>query len=419
MPNLTILISGAGITGNALAFWRNKIGHRVTVVERSPKLRESGLQVDLREPGITVMKRMGLEEAFRAKSVPEQGMEFVDHSGRRKAYFAANRSGLGMQAFVTEYEIMRGDLCRLLYDATDGRGTYMFGAFVQSFTQDQSGVDVLFSTGQRDRFDLLIGADGQGSHTRKMMLGPNVPDPFHPLGVHIGYFTIPQSIRSGEAYNVTIYIAPGRRFLGTRRHSPDDIQAYLACRTDSERLTDVRGDVEEEKAALTEIFRGAGWETERILKGLEASDDFYCERLGVVRLDSWSSGRVVLVGDAAYCPSATTGMGTTSGLAGAYVLAGEISTYCSGEDTMHGGLHLALKGYDDVFRPFMDRVQRGIEKGSTYWDKIPAASWQIAILNFVLGLAAFLRLDVFAQFFLCENVRWKLPDYPRLVQESK
>jgi 2-polyprenyl-6-methoxyphenol hydroxylase-like FAD-dependent oxidoreductase len=90
---------------------------------------------------------------------------------------------------------------------------------------------------------------------------------------------------------------------------------------------------------LAEIFQGAGWQTEEILKSLKDTDDFYCERMGVVKLKSWSRGCVTLVGDAAYCPSANTGMGTTSAIVGAYILGGEIERYCGGsnrEDTEGG-----------------------------------------------------------------------------------
>ena len=92
MAQLKVLISGAGIAGNALAFWLLKLGHSVTVVERFPALRTSGLQVDLRGYGIQVLKLMGLEQAFRSKSAPEQGLQVVDKSGRRWAYFPANKS---------------------------------------------------------------------------------------------------------------------------------------------------------------------------------------------------------------------------------------------------------------------------------------------------------------------------------------
>jgi 2-polyprenyl-6-methoxyphenol hydroxylase and related FAD-dependent oxidoreductases len=175
------------------------------------------------------------------------------------------------------------------------------------------------------------------------------------------------------------------------------------------------------------MFRGAGWQTDQILKSLqEDTDDFYCERIGVVKLESWSRGRVVLVGDAAYCPSANTGMGTTSAIVGAYILAGEIARQC-GSATQNGdnaGNHItkddlltALKLYDQKFRPFMDKVQRGLIEGSLMWDWIASTWFSIFIFNCFVALASFLKLDILARFALREDVEdWKLPDYKEIVQ---
>jgi 2-polyprenyl-6-methoxyphenol hydroxylase and related FAD-dependent oxidoreductases len=84
MAPLKILICGGGIAGPALAFWLSKLGHDVTVIERFPSLRVSGQQLDLRGPGIPVMKRMGLEDRFDSQSIKEAGMQFVDDHGKRR-----------------------------------------------------------------------------------------------------------------------------------------------------------------------------------------------------------------------------------------------------------------------------------------------------------------------------------------------
>lgn len=61
---------------------------------------------------------------------------------------------------------------------------------------------------------------------------------------------------------------------------------------------------------------------------MKDAPDFHCDRMALVKLDSWHSGRVALVGNAAYCPTANTGMGTTSAIVDAYILAREISRDC-------------------------------------------------------------------------------------------
>ncbi|KAL6818158.1 FAD/NAD(P)-binding domain-containing protein [Trichoderma sp. SZMC 28013] len=421
MAQMKVLISGAGITGNALAYWLSKLGHNVTVVERYPELRTTGLQVDLRGPGVEVLKLMGLDQAFRARAVPEQGFEVVDSSNRRRAYFGVNNSGKGVQSFTTEYEIMRGDLCRIMYDVIKDKVTFLFGISIDSFKQKNDGVEVHFTDGKTDHFDVLVGADGMGSNTRKLMLGPGVQDALRPVkGAYTAYFTIPRPIQEGEEYNSTFYLATKRRAIMTRRHNPQEIQIYLPCNTTSDRMKKAHRDgVEEQKKALAEIFTDAGWQSKDIIRDMFASENFYCERLGLVKLDSWFNGNVALVGDAAYCPSPLTGMGTTSGLVGAYVLAGEISRHCG--KAKEGakptdGLDVAFKSYDDKFRPFIDQVTHGVGDDTIFWNKMPSSPFAIALVNLLLGIAAFLRLNVVGNWILKENVKWTLPNYDGLMR---
>ncbi|KAL7807266.1 FAD/NAD(P)-binding domain-containing protein [Trichoderma gracile] len=416
---MKVLISGAGITGNALAYWLSKLGHNVTVIERFSGLRTSGLQIDLRGHGVTVLKRMGLEEAFRAKSVPEQGLAIVDGANRRRAFFGVNKSGKGVQNFTTEYEIMRGDFCRLMHDAIKDKVSFRFGVSIGSLKQDGDGVDVEFTDGKAERFDVVVGADGMGSNTRKLMLGPGAQDALQPIrGFYTAYFTIPRPIRKGEDYHSTMYLATGRRGMMTRRHSPEEIQVYLSCTNFSEKMKKAHQDgVHEQKKMLAEIFQDAGWQSKDILRDMFDSDNFYCERMGLVKLDSWYDNRVVLVGDAAYCPSGLTGMGTTCGIVGAYVLAGEIARHCGtaeGGKAPLVGLNMAFKAYNDKLRPFIDQVTDGVGDDSIFWKLMPESAFGVALVNLLLGIAAFLRLNVLGQWILRENVKWTLPEYDEL-----
>lgn len=422
---MKILISGAGITGNALAFWLTKLGHEITIIERYPSLRANGLQIDLRGHGIEVMKRMGLEEAFRAMSVPEQGLQIVDSLGRQRAFFPANnKAGKGTQNFTTDYEIMRGDLCRLMYDTAKTKATYIFGTSIESFEEQDDTVLVQFTDGTTHQFDLVIGADGTGSHTRKKMLGPDAVNGFVPFeGVYTAYFTIPRPIQEGEPYMATMYMAPGRRLVMTRRHSPHAIQIYIGY-TDAERLKNTYQDAEAEKRALVEVFQNAGWETGKILDDMKDTNDFYGVRIGLVKLDSWFCGRVALVGDAAYCPSVNTGMGTTCGIVGAYILAGEIGRNCvrptnkdmDEVDNNKEDLTAAPQAYEDKFQPFMTQVQKGVAEDSQW--RIWSTRFGIGILHCLLGVASLLKVNV-GKWMLKEDVKgWDLPEYEELLREE-
>ncbi|KAL4935129.1 hypothetical protein BDV06DRAFT_234621 [Aspergillus oleicola] len=429
MAPLNILISGAGIAGTALAFCLSKLGHTVTVIERAPELRMNGLQLDLRGPGLQVLRRMGLEESFRKYTVAEQGLELVDKNGKRWGFFPANRSGKGLQSFTTDFEIMRGDLCRGLVEACGDEVKFVFGVYVVRFEDKQEGcVDAVFSDGTTGRYDLVVGADGVGSRMRRMMLGDeddssrdNPKTGYRSLGVFAAYCTVPKPIEPGEEYNATSFISTGNRGIMTRRHDPKVLQVYAMCRTRaSARLEDPsRGNNEEEMRALAEVFRGAGWKPEQILKAMAESDDLYCDRMAVVKLDAWSRGRIALVGDAAYCPSAMTGMGTSCAMIGAYILAGEIAKHCgtgsSSKIASTETIAAAFEVYEEKLRPFMDQVQKGLTDTDDYMANWPSSSFSVACLYFLFWISSILRLDVLAQLVLRENVKnWELPQYAEL-----
>ncbi|KAI0537104.1 hypothetical protein GGR58DRAFT_361542 [Xylaria digitata] len=426
MPPLRVLISGGGIAGNALAFWLSKIGHDITVVERFPSLRDTGLQLDLRGHGIEVMKRMGLEEAFEAQVAPEKGLQLVDKRGRRRAFFPSTASGDGVQNFTTEFEIMRGDMCRILHDAAVKHGAkFVFGTSIEKLEDKGGSVAVRFADGRNDSFDLVVGADGLNSRTRKMMLGPGAEDGLRPLdGVVAGYFTMPRPIQEGEEYLATVYMAPGNRGLMIRRSNPEKLQVYIGGKTDAFKNV-ARGDVKAEKAVMTEMLQGAGWETENVLKAMNTDNDFYLERMAIVKLDRWFRGRVVLVGDAAWCPTANTGMGTTSSIVGAYILAGEIGRYCgrgtakqAGKSNAGENIAKALASYDTKFRPFMDQVQKGVGEGSDWGYSLLSSAFGISLMHLFAAVASFFKVNIGAM-VLKEQVKdWDLPDYEELLKET-
>ncbi|KAI1384103.1 FAD/NAD(P)-binding domain-containing protein [Hypoxylon trugodes] len=407
MAPLKILICGGGIAGPALAFWltRSGAGHRITIVERFPSLRDKGAQIDLRAQGIEVVKRMGLIDEIRARLVDEVGVSFVDSKGKVKGTVMANKSGKGAQSLTSEYEIMRGDLVRLLYDATKDDVEYVFGKMVESFEQDENGVLAHFSDGSSHTYDVLVGADGQGSRARRAILPPGAPDPYRKLGVHIAYWFIP---RTEDDSNIRrTYLAPNGRMIFRRSHNPTETQVYFFLRDSSPELSSIPGASEEQqKEFWSQRFRDAGWQTDRFIEGMKATSNWYCQEVVQVCTDTWYKGRVALLGDAAHCPSPFSGMGTTGALIGAYVLAGEISRHAD-------NLPQALANYDKKFRPFVDEIQS--VKPFLFRIMMPDSSWAIWLIHFLAGLLTFLRIpELVARFSKEEKGGWKLPDYPEL-----
>lgn len=118
---LKVLIVGGGIAGPSLAYWLSRLNTEVTLIERFPKMRAYGQQVDLRGQGVPMMKKMGIEAAIRAVTIREPGMQLVDQSGKEMAYFPSIATDSTQQSFSSEFEIMRGDLVKILVGSRAAR----------------------------------------------------------------------------------------------------------------------------------------------------------------------------------------------------------------------------------------------------------------------------------------------------------
>lgn len=408
MAPLKVLICGGGCAGPVLAFWLARSGHQVVVVERFPALRATGAQIDLRGQGIEVAKRMGLLDTIRSKLVDESGVSMVDSQGNVQVTIMANKSGKGAQSLTSEFEIMRGDLVRILYEATKNDVHYIFGRTVESFEQDEKQVTAHFSDGTSDTFDLLVGADGQGSRIRGAILPSGAPEPYRKLGVHMAYWFIP---RTEDDTNIRrSYLSPGGRMIMRRSHSPTESQVYFFLRDDSTELSSIpRASIEQQKAFWTQRFRDAGWQTDRFLKCMEDTTNWYCQEVVQVCTNTWHKGRVVLLGDAAHCPSPFSGMGTTTSLVGAYVLAGEINQNPE-------NLPQAFANYDKILRPYIDEIQQ--VKPALIRMAIPETWWGIAILHLIAKVLCFFRIpDLVSRFSKEDNGGWKVPDYGEWKRE--
>src|ERR1700716_1670636 len=170
MTQPTVLISGAGIAGPALAFWLNKSGYRVTIVELADGIRPGGQTVDLRGAGGEVVERMGLIDKTRARSLDQRGVAWIKSDGRKRAEMPVTAfSGNGL---VSKLEILRGDLVDVLYQHTADRAEYRFGTRIESIEHGDDAVGFTIADGSPVSADLVVGADGPHSAVRRLVFGP-------------------------------------------------------------------------------------------------------------------------------------------------------------------------------------------------------------------------------------------------------
>jgi 2-polyprenyl-6-methoxyphenol hydroxylase-like FAD-dependent oxidoreductase len=343
----TILISGAGIAGPALAFWLNKHGYRVTIVELADGIRPGGQTVDLRGAGGDVVERMGLMDQMGRRSLDQRGVAWIKVDGSRRAHMpvtAFNGNGL-----VSKLEILRGDLVDVLYQATKGGTEYRFNTRIEDLNQDEDAVHATLSDGTTLSVDLVVGCDGPHSAVRRLAFGPE--EQFvKPLGGYNAWFTAPDTVGLDGWY--LMYQAPGLNASMRPSHDQALCKAGLAFR--SEPIAYDRRNPDEQRALLTKHFAGAGWQCDALLAAAATADDFYFDAFAQVHMPTISQGRVTLAGDAGYCASPLSGMGTSLALVGAYVLAGELGP---AESLGTERIRTALQRYAAVMRPYIGRCQ--------------------------------------------------------------
>ncbi|MEY9927888.1 2-polyprenyl-6-methoxyphenol hydroxylase-like FAD-dependent oxidoreductase [Catenulispora sp. GP43] len=334
----SILISGAGIAGPALAYWLHRHGFAATVVERSAFLRDSGGAVDFRGEQVKLLKAMGIFDAVKAAETAMGDEVIIDGAGQPVLAFSS-------AFFSGEVEIERGDLARILYDATRDYTDYVFGDRIVGLEQGADGVRVTFAGGAVADYDLVVGADGLHSGVRRLAFGPE--ERFRKdLGWAIAGFTAPNDL--GLDHEGRIYNVPGCGVMASSGRDRDRIGVGLVFHAPG--LEYDRRDTAAQKELVAATFAGAGWETPRLLEHLAKADDLYFDTLSQIHMDSWSTGRVVLLGDAAWC-AGPGGSGTGMAMMGAHVLAGELAA--AGADHT-----AAFAAYERILRPAAKTGQR-------------------------------------------------------------
>jgi 2-polyprenyl-6-methoxyphenol hydroxylase-like FAD-dependent oxidoreductase len=360
VSGLDVLVSGASIAGPAAAFWLRRAGHRLTVVERASKLRGAGQNVDVRGTGREVLRRMDVEGVALGQKTGELGIRFVDDRDVVLAEFPAGQDDSG--GATAQLEVLRGALSAILVDAGASDVGYEFGDQIAEVIQCDDKVDVTFAGGVRRRFDLVVVAEGTQSSTRTLVFGEV---PTRRRGLYTAFGSIDRHADDDQWW--TWFNAVGGRSITVR---PDNVGTTRVALSFLSRPKNYEGmALAEQRTALRAEYAGVKWKAPRILDALVTTQELYVDDLIQVRAPDWVHGRVVLLGDAAWCATPISGMGTTLALTGVYILAGELT---SGSRVNEG-----LGAYQARMRPMVARAQ-----------KLPPGAPRIAHPKSRAGLAA-------------------------------
>ncbi len=417
----TVLISGASVAGPTLAYWLSRYGFQPTVLERTPELRAGygGHAVDLFGPAVDIARKMGVLPQITAARTMTERLSF-DRPGKRPLEVDLQRLVQGISD--QHVEIMRGELATILHDATKNDVEYVFGDSIASLDDTRDGVRVTFENDTPPRtFDLVVGADGLHSNVRRLTFGPE-SDYRTYLGGYLAAFTVPNYL--GLEGEMRAYNTPGRLagIYGVRQTG--GARAAFIFRREQELDYDCR-DVEQQKRLVRAEYANVGWEVPRLLEEIDHSRDFYLDSISQIVMDTWSRGRVTLVGDAGYSPAPAVGGGTSIAMVGAYVLAGELHQAPGDHTIAYNAYEQAIGEIVKRFRTvgpttmktIVPRTQAQITLTAAMLRTIPKlpVSIQRTLSNFQGGVAKAIESVTLRDY---EHVAPAVPGFPVTLQRN-
>ncbi|MGR6915500.1 FAD-dependent monooxygenase [[Actinomadura] parvosata] len=345
------LVVGLGIAGMAAAIGLRQAGWQPVIVERAPGRRRGGYFVGLMPEGRRAAADLGVAAHLHTRNPPDGG----------KAYSLTRRGtrepGLGfLHQPGAPAAVVRGDIEAALWEGIQGDGTsdpVPVRFATQPVEIDDTGAKarvLLEETGtatwHRESFDLVVGADGMRSGVRRLAFGPH-EDYMTEWNAMICAFQLEEQVPSFAAADSVISARAGRGawVFGFADRPPTALLTY--------RTEDVEGQLTGSRIErLRAAFSGMDDPVVRhALSSLEQAPDFLFDSVHQVKMPRWSRGRVVLVGDAAWCLNLYSGMGATFALRGGAELGRALRE-------SPGDLGAALAAWESRLRPPITRHQR-------------------------------------------------------------
>ncbi|MQY21422.1 hypothetical protein NRB20_45330 [Nocardia sp. RB20] len=333
-----------GIGGIATAARLYRAGWDPVLIERSPGRRSGGYFVALFGAGKAAAGRLGILEHLHDRASSQPGLD-IDRTGR-------SRSGMTYADMPGQpWLMLRGDVESAAFATLPEDVQLRYSTVPTAIAQDADGVDVtLLDTASgastTERFDLVVGADGLRSTVRSLVFGPH-EGYLRRMGYMIAAFEYHGTPPGLAARQAATLLEPDRSMwvFAFEDHDPTILLSY---RTDDVDAEFTRSPAESARAAFG--AQPPGGTLGAVLDALDDSDTVLFDSVEQVRMPAWHRGRVVLVGDSAWCVTLYAGMGVSSALAGADLLGAMLERHP--DDPAK-----ALAAWEQGMRPYVTHYQ--------------------------------------------------------------
>jgi 2-polyprenyl-6-methoxyphenol hydroxylase-like FAD-dependent oxidoreductase len=341
-----VLVSGASMAGLSTAFWMNKLGYQVTVVELANEPRTAGAAVDLKGTTVDVVKRMGIFEQLKANRLHVEMIEFKNAENVTEGSMLLNSGDEELPD--DDLEIERDKFVSVLLDELKNDVEFIFNNSITALAETTNDIQVTFKNGPQQAFHLVFGCDGIHSAVRKIWFGHET-EYSHFLGAYFS-ITIANKLLVKQK-TMQMFGVPNKAIMLNAYNNKTDI--IFCFNSDNEIPYDYR-DEEQQRKIILEQFAGQSWRTAELLEEVQQCKSFYFDKFCQIKMPSWTKGRVALVGDAGYCASPAAGMGASLSVSGAGALADALQKH-------DGNFELAFRDYNKNLRPFIEEVQATAE----------------------------------------------------------